>query len=544
MVAIAEKGQRGTEEKVKNLFRIGVYDPLPKGPFEELKREFGCQVDYLFELDKAQKKKPLFGDYDAVVIRSATKIGKDNLADPGRLKTIIRAGVGIDNVDVKAATERGIMVAITPESNTIAAAELTILHISNAARKFSQASHELKEGLWEKVSGFELKGKTLGIIGLGRIGKEVAKRAKLGLEMKVIAHDPFVSEEHAQKLGIELLSFGDLLRGADVITVHVPLEESTRHLIGKKEFEKVKNGVIIINAARGGIIDEKALVKAVQEGKVGAAGLDVFENEPEIDPDLLACRNITCTPHIGASTEEAGLKNAEQVAVLIRQIMQGEIVKGVNMPDISSEEIKRLEPYMELVSSLTSLARDLVSTPIKGISVDYQGEIAELNSKPLKAAVIEGFLKGVSEEPVNLINYEEVAKRRGLVVRESKDTRQNAYTNLIRIKLEHIKGEIQISGIVDHNGASVVEINGYQVDFPLHREKNLLLIQNKDKPGMVGKVSTKLGDLGINISRMNVADKNGRALMVLLLGRPLDRKLLKELQAIPGILRAQFVTLR
>lgn len=545
---IREKTPQGLvpEREKAPVARILICDPIPLDPFNKLKAK-GFEVDFKPKTPK-EALAQIIGDYDVVVVRSATKIPGDVLLDPRNLKLIVRAGEGVDSIDVKKATELGITVANTPGANSEAAAEHTVGLIFAAARHIPQAHGRLRQGSWERENfeGEELDGKKLGIIGLGKVGSRVGEIMK-NVGMKLLVYDPFITLEKANKLGVKLCSLEDLLKESDFVTVHMPLTDETRGMIGEEQLKMMKPTATIINVARGGIVDEKALFEAVSNGIIAGAAVDVFTKEPP-SPDLklLTSDNIIVTPHLGASTREAQDRVAVDAANQIAAFFNGEPVRGaVNTPKIETSILREIAPYARVAEKIARLAVLLASNrQIEGVTVDYTGKVADLDTRPLKAAIIGGLLTPISDEPVNLVNYEEAAARHGLIIREQKDPTQNSFTSVVTIRLRHQQEETRVDGVVGHDGARVVGINGYSVDFPLNGDSNLLLVSNKDIPGMVGRVASKLGESSVNIDQMSLASGKGdKALMVILMDKSLTREQVQEIQDIEGVSSAQFIKL-
>lgn len=531
--------------------RILICDTLPKKPFEQLINSCSYTADFKTNLTKDELAE-IIGEYDAVVIRSKTKITEDILAKSGKLSLIVRAGVGTDNIDVDAATKKGIIVANTPDANTDSAAEHAIALMFSLARRIPQAHKSLEEGKWTPVEfkGIELKGKILGIVGLGNIGKEVAKKAN-GLEMRVQAYDPYATQEQAEELSVKLVSKEELLQTSDVITLHTPLTKETKKIINNISLATMKKGAIIINDSRGEVIDEEALCNAIEEGQIAGAALDVYAGEPEINPRIIRLikdGKIVGTPHLGASTTEAQERVAMDAAEIVKKVFEGEIVRGtINLPRISPEIMREQSPYAQAASKFATLAFLISSGRIGKVDIEYFGDIAtQLDSRLIEASIIKGLVEPISEEPVNLVNYKNVATRRGLMVKEHKDPSQNSYTSLIGITLTHNEGKTRIEGTIGHNGPQVVGINDYPVDFPLREGEHLLICENENKPGMVGLVASLLGESDINISGMSLANNsiNSRhAMMAIRLETPLTDLQIEKIKMINGISTAQFISL-
>ena len=500
-------------------------------------QEFGAEVDVRLR----QSPEDLIAnipEYDAVVVRSETKITAAAIQAARRLQVVGRAGVGVDNIDVEAATQRGVLVVNAPTGNMISAAEHSVGLMLALARNIPQANATLHGGKWDRARfmGVELRGKTLGIIGLGQVGSEVARRAR-GLEMRVIGYDPFVPEERGRVMGVEMVSLEDLLRQSDFISVHTSLTEGTRGLIGDTELALMKPSVRIVNTARGGIVDEEALCRAVTEGRVAGAALDVFEGEPKVNPKLLESESIIVTPHLGASTAEAQERVALDVVEQIIAVFKGEPARyAVNAPLIPPETLSFLAPYIEVAVKTGKLAMQLCEGQLGSVTISYSGEIGLHDVSPLKAAVIRGLLAPVSEEQVTIVNAEIVARRRGMRIEEHKGPSHDIYSNLITVRVATSTGDTTVSATLAHDGPHVVLVNDYWVDIP-PTEGYLLMCENRDRPGMIGAVGTMLGGFDVNVSFMNVGrhTARGHALMVLMLDEPLNTEQLKKLQSIPDI---------
>ncbi len=403
------------------------------------------------------------GDYEALLVRSQTKVTAQIIEAGKKLQVIGRAGVGIDNIDVEAATRCGIIVVNAPTGNTISAAEHTIALMLALARHVPQANASLKSGQWRRndFMGTELRGKTLGIIGLGNVGSEVARRAR-GLEMKTIGYDPFVSADYAKKIQVDIVTLEQLLKVSDFITLHIPLTAQTRGLIGAKELAMVKPTARLINCARGGLIDDEALVKAVKEKKVAGAAIDVFETEPTTKSPLFEVDSIIVTPHLGASTAEAQVMAARDVAEQIIDIFKGQPAKyAVNAPFISTEAMSILTPFVRIARMLGRLVSQLGEGQANAIQIKYQGEIANYDTNVLKAAVLVGLLEGISEERINLVNANLVASRRGLNVVEQKEAVCENYASLVTVEVTTSQGATAVAGTVLHNEAHIVRVNNY-----------------------------------------------------------------------------------
>lgn len=497
--------------------KILISDPLSEDGLNIL-REAGLEVIYKPGLTVEELKREV-KEVSALIIRSGTKVTREIIEEGKNLKVIGRAGTGLDNVDLQAANEHGIVVMNVPGGNTLSAAEHTLALLFSLARKIPQANMSVKNGYWErkKYMGVELNGKTLGIIGLGRIGTIVAERA-MCLQMKVIAYDPFVTPEMAVKKGIELVSLDELYARADFITIHTPLTKETYHLINNEAFSKMKEGVYIINCARGGIIDEKALLEAINSGKVAGAALDVFEIEP-VPPDypLLKSDKVIATPHLGASTQEAQKIVAVEIAKQIADfLLHGVIRNAVNVPSISAELLKTIQPVLNLAEKIGLLAAQICEGAMVEIEITYRGELATLDTKPITLALVKGLLAPFLKEDVNYVNALFRAKERNIKVLESKTEETEDFTSLISVKIIHTQGETIIEGtLFGKSEPRIVKINGFRLDaLP---EGHMLYIFNEDKPGVIGKIGTILGKHNLNISRMYVGQDPMKKRNVILL---------------------------
>ncbi len=524
--------------------RVLICDPIAEDGIAVL-RQFGAQVDVRTGLPPDELEATV-DSYEALIVRSETKITRQVIAAAGKLQVVGRAGIGVDNIDLEAATERGIVVVNAPTGNIISAAEHAIALMMALARHIPDASASLKSGHWDRkrFMGLEVRGKTLGILGLGQVGSEVTRRAR-GLEMRVIAHDPFVPEERARVLGIELVPFQQLLRESDFLTVHTTLSEKTRSLIGEAELKEMKPTARLINTARGGIVNEEALEKALSEGRLAGAALDVFEKEPLTDHPLFGNEQVIATPHLGASTAEAQERVSQDVAEQIIAVLKGEPAQyAVNAPLISPESYTYLAPYTPVAFKTGSLAVQLCQGQMEKIEIDYAGELTQYDLTPLKAALVGGLLAPISEEHVNVVNVDVIAARRGMRISEKRSPSHELYANLTTVTITTTAGETKVSGTLAHDGPHIVLIDGFWVDVP-PGEGYLLACENRDRPGMVGAVGTLLGQFGVNISFMNVGrhEKRGTALMVLTLDEPTTAEQLDEVRKIPDIISAKLVRL-
>ena len=480
-----------------------------------------------------------------LVIRSGTRVTREVIECAPDLRVIGRAGIGVDNVDVAAATERGIVVVNTPEGNNITTAEHAIALLVALARHIPQATASMKAGRWEKKAfqGLELYNRTLGVAGIGNIGRIVAQRAK-GLGMKVIAFDPHVSPEAASRFDIELVSFEDLLARSDAITVHVPKTKDTTGLLNHETIGRCKPGVLLINAARGGIIDEVALHDALESGQVGGAGLDVFVEEPPPgDHPLVIHPRVICTPHLGASTEQAQVNVSIAVAEQVRDyLLEGVVRNAVNVPSISPELLSEVRPYLVLAEKLGRFQGQLSPGVIEQVEVEYAGDVADLDVAPITIACLKGVLESATDR-VNMVNAPLIAQERGIKVVESKASRQRDFASAITVR---IVGGVDrlITGAVFHGGQPrIVRIDDFMMEaIP---EGPTLLLQNQDQPGVVGTVGTLLGEAGINISRMQLAlvRERNEAAMLVNIDQSLEESVLDRLRNVPFVLSAQLVEL-
>ena len=499
-------------------------------------RERGCEVDEITG-ETPEQLIARIGDYDGLAIRSSTKVTKAILDAAPRLKVIGRAGIGVDNVDIPAASAQGVVVMNTPFGNSITTAEHAIALIFALARQLPEADLSTQQGKWEKnrFMGVEVTGKTLGLIGAGNIGSIVASRA-LGLRMKVIAYDPFLTPERAVEQGIEKVDLDSLLARADFITLHTPLTEQTRNILSRKNLAKTKKGVRIVNCARGGLIDEAALKDGLDSGHIGGAALDVFATEPAKDSPLFGTPNFICTPHLGASTNEAQVNVALQVAEQMADyLVNGGVTNALNMPSLSAEEAPKLRPYMALAENLGSLVGQLAHGSLDKISIEVEGAAAQLNPKPITGAVLSGLMRRYSDT-VNMVNAPFLAKERGLDVREVRHEREGVYHTLIRVAVETSQGKRSVAGTLFGNTQPrLVEIFGIGIEAEL--EGHMLYIVNEDAPGFIGRIGTLLGQNGINIGTFNLGrrEAGGEAILLLSVDQALPEDVLQAACALPGV---------
>ncbi|HVF51315.1 MAG TPA: phosphoglycerate dehydrogenase [Pyrinomonadaceae bacterium] len=487
-------------------------------------------------------------DVDGLVVRSETKVTAALLEYAGRLRVIGRAGVGVDNIDVAAATARGIAVMNAPDGNTMTTAEHTLALLLSLARRVPQGHASLSAGRWErkKFVGVELRGKTLGIVGLGRIGRVVASRAR-GFEMKVIAYDPFTAPEQARELGLELLPLAEVCARADFLTVHTPLTSETRGIIGAREFALMKRGVRVINCARGGLVDEHALYEAIKEGRVAGAALDVFETEPPAAGNpLLGLEEVIATPHLGASTREAQEGVALTVAEQMRDyFLTGALRGAVNVPTLNAQELSLLQPYLMLAERLGRFQAQLVDDAVREVRIVYAGEIGEVDAAPVTRAFLAGLLRNVSAR-ANFVNAFLIAEERGITVTASyKRTAGNELTPAIETHVVTSSVEHVVSGALfgPHDKGRITEIDGFRIEaIPTG---NMVVTRSSDVPGVIGRVGTCLGTHGVNISHFHLGrrERGGEAMAVIETDAPLDDATLAELRSFPEVISARRIEL-
>lgn len=497
--------------------RVLISDDLSAEGIEVFQKTPGIEVDVKTKMTPDELK-AVIRDYDALVIRSATKVTREVIDLADRLKVVGRAGIGLDNVDIPAASKRGIVVMNTPGGNAVTTGEHAIAMMLSLARKIPQATASMKAGKWEKskFTGHELLNKTLGIIGTGRVGSIVADRA-LGLKMKVLAYDPFISPEAAEKAGFTLATLDEIFRTADFITVHTPMTKETRGLINAAAFAKMKKSACVINCARGGIIDEKDLYDALVSGQVAGAALDVFVEEPTKNTALIALDNVICTPHLGASTDEAQINVAIAVAEQISAYLTtGEIKGAVNFPAVSAEILTVIRPYLNLAEKLGKFEAQLVSGGIEEVAVEYSGEILNYNVAPITISLLKGLLTPILNEGVNYINAPLVAKERGIRVVETRSSEVKDYTSMISVTVKTAREKTFAAGaIFGRQEPRIVRINKFTVE--VIPEGRMFVLYNNDKPGVIGNIGTTLGQNGVNISRLHLSREqvDGEAMVVL-----------------------------
>lgn len=519
--------------------RVLISDKLSAAAVEIFKNR-GVEADVKTGL-KPEELLAIIKDYDGLAIRSNTKVTAELLAAAPRLKVVGRAGIGVDNVDVEAATARGVVVMNTPFGNAITTAEHAISMMMALARDIPTASASTHAGKWEKnkFMGVELYGKTLGVIGCGNIGSIVADRA-LGLKMKVLAFDPYLSEERARDLGVEKADLDTIFARSDFITLHTPLTDNTRGIISAKSFAKMKNGVRIINCARGGLVNEADLKAAIESGKVAGAALDVFEEEPAKINPLFGMEKVVCTPHLGASTNEAQENVALQVAEQLSDyLLTGAVANALNMASVSAEDAPKLRPYMKLAEELGSFAGQIVQSGLKAVTVEYSGHVAELNTRPLTSIVLKGLMSPLMEN-VNMVNAPTVARERDIKVTEVKQDQNELYQTLVTLTVTTDQGKASVSGTLFGSRAPrLVDIDSIHVEAEIG--PHMLYVINTDKPGFIGALGTTLGQAGVNIASFHLgrAKSGGDAIALLQLDQAVSDALLAQVKALPHVKRAQ-----
>lgn len=511
----------------------------------EILKKAGLDVDVKTGM-KHDELKACIGEYHGLVIRSATKVTAEIIEAAKNLKVIGRAGSGLDNVDKAAASKKGIVVMNTPGGNTITTAEHSIALLFSLARMVPQATTSMKAGQWEKKKfmGVELFNKTLGIIGLGSIGNQVAKKAQ-GLEMVVIAYDPFLSDDKAKASGIEKVSLDELFSRSDFITIHTPLTPETKNLINSETIGKMKKEVRIINCARGGIINEKDMYEALKSGRVAGAALDVFEKEPPEDFSLIGLDNVICTPHLGAATEEAQENVAIAVAEQIADyLVRGTIRNAVNFPSIPADQVARLQPYLNLAEKLGSFAAQVFEGGITGVTIEYMGDVSELNTAPVTIAALKGLLTPILEETVNFVNAPFIAKERGIEVKETKTANAGDYQSMLALRIKAKDKERYFAGtLFSKKDPRIVQIDNFAVE--IVPEGIMLFIYNVDKPGVIGNLGSFFGKNNINIARMHFGRESvgGTAISVISIDSPVTSRHLDEIRKMSNILSVKVLNL-
>ncbi len=505
-------------------------------------RDRGIEADVKPGLSPADLR-AIIGAYDGLAIRSATKVTRELLDAAPNLKVVGRAGIGVDNVDVKSATARGVVVMNTPNGNAITTAEHAIAMMFALARQIPEASASTKGGKWEKnrFMGVELSGKVLGLVGCGNIGSIVADRAQ-GLKMRVIAYDPYLTEKRALELGVEKVELDALIARADIITLHTPLTDATRNLLSREALARTKKGVRIINCARGGLVDEAALADAIKAGHVAGAALDVFETEPATDSPLFGLENVVCTPHLGAATAEAQENVALQVAEQMSDfLLSGAVANAINMPSVTAEEAPRLRPYMELCRLLGAMAGQLTQArdgTLKRVTIEYEGHAASLNHRPLNAAALAGLL-GPMIEGANMVNAPVLARERGIDIAETVHDRPSEYQTLVRLTVETGQNVRALSGTLFAGARPrIVEIKGIRVEADFAR--HMLYVTNQDKPGFIGRFGATLAGAGINIATFHLgrAEQGGDAICMVSVDEKVPEEVLAMVRTLPLVMQA------
>jgi D-3-phosphoglycerate dehydrogenase len=522
------------QEGQDKMFRILVADAISEEGLAPLLESGNVEIVQK-KVEEVEEDLPYF---DALLVRSATKVTEELLEKMTRLKIIARAGVGVDNIDVEAATKKGVVVINAPDGNTISTAEHTFAMIASLVRHIPQANVSVKSREWKRSAfiGTELNGKNLGIIGFGRIGSELSKRAR-AFGMTIYVYDPFLAKNRAEKLGVNICSLDELLSVSDIITVHTPLTNETRGLLNLENLAKTKKGVYLINCARGGIIDENALIQYLELGHVAGAALDVFETEPPGNSKLLEFEQVIVTPHIGASTKEAQKNVATQVAKEVLQFLKGfPVTSSVNLPTLSKDIFEKIKPFYSLANKMGLLLSQCMKEPVQEISINYAGTVAELETTYISRSLLSGFLKPRIDSTVNEVNAAMIAKERGITFGEKFSSSTFGYANCITVKAVGEDKSFEIKGTqVNGYGPRIVSINGFNIDFL--PEGNLLYIQHTDRPGVIGKVGKILGDNDINIATMQVGrkEKGGEAIMMLSFDKPLDDHMIQQIASLNDI---------
>ena len=522
------------------MIRIAVLEKVSPAGLDVLRAVPDFDVMEVYEDDSARIRAVL-ADADALLVRSKTKVTSPFLDQAPALKVIGRPGTGVDNIDMAAATRRGIVVMNTPSGNSVSAAELALGLMLALLRRIPQANASLREGKWDRhrFTGTELAGKTLGVVGLGKIGTEVVKRA-LAFQTQVLAYDPFVSEALAREQNVWLVELNELLSKSDIVTLHVPVTPATRRLIGAEAIARMKDGAFLINTARGDLVDEDALIEALKSGKLAGAATDVFVNEPKANTELVGLANFVATPHIGASTVEAQEKVGYDIAVQVRDYFREGVVRNaVNFPSVSLAEHRSLAPFLELGERLGSFAGQLALGRIQEITVRYYGELTDLNTHLICSSILAGALRPVLTERVTLVNALETARERGIHFLESRSTRERSYSNLISVKVITDQGELWVEGSVLHKSRlHIVSLQGIDVDAPLGG--HMLVVSNEDTPGVIGRVGTILGDNGINIANFALGrrEDSSEAVGIVNVDSEISSEVMQQLRFLRPVRRA------
>ena len=521
--------------------RVLISDKLSQTAVDIFKQR-GIDVDFQPDLGKDKDKlHEIIKDYDGLAIRSATKVTAKIIEAADNLKVVGRAGIGVDNVDIPAASNRGIIIMNTPFGNTVTTAEHTMSLMMALARQIPQANASTQAGKWEKSKfmGVELFNKTLGLIGAGNIGSIVANRAQ-GMKMRVVAYDPFLSPERAKELGVEKVDLDEMLARADFITMHTPLTDKTRNILDATAINKMKRGVRIINCARGGLIDEVALKAALEAGHVAGAALDVYAVEPATENALFGMDNVICTPHLGAATSEAQENVAVQVAEQMSDyLLSGAVSNALNMPSITAEEAPILKPFIKLVEQLGSFAGQLTKSAIKGITIEYCGGVADMNISALTSAMLAGIMRPLLGE-VNMVSAPIMAKERGIKVDEVRQTKRGVYDNYIRLIVETETQTRSVAGTVFGDGKPrLIQIKGINLEAEL--SENMLYVSNEDKPGFIGALGSVLGEAGLNIATFHLGrqEREGAAIALVAIDGGVPDEVIAKIEALPNVRQAK-----
>lgn len=530
---------------VKAMKKILISDKLAEDGINFLNAQEGIQIHIQTGLNEDALCE-IIPEYDALLIRSDTQVTARVLKAATRLKVVGRAGIGVDNVDLNAATEQGIIVMNTPDANATTTAELAIAHMFSLSRNLPIANQSVREGKWErsKLMGAEIAHKTLAVLGFGTIGRIVAQRGN-GLGMCVIAYDPFVAPDIFTKHGAEMVDLETLVKQADYLTLHCPLLEKTKNIIGREQLAVMKKSARLINCARGGLVDEAALYDALKEGRIAGAALDVYENEPPKDSPLLTLDNVVFTPHLGASTKEAQVAVSVEIArQAVKYLQTGEAVNALNLPRLSAEELKKAQPFMNLANILGKVLVGLIDKPIEKLEVAVFGKAAQVKIRPISAEAMVGLLAGQLSTPVNRVNVENIAKRQGITLIESQTEESEGYQSLIKITGHCADKSVSLAGTLlgDHH-PRLVSINHFEIE--VVPEGALLITRHDDKPGVIAAISSILGAANINITRMQVsiADEHQLAMMVISVSNPLNEQVLKSVCEVPAVQTARQIAL-
>jgi len=521
--------------------KVLIADPIADAGVEILRKY--AEVDIQKALPPEQLQ-AIIGDYEALIVRSQTKVTADIIDAGTKLQVIGRAGVGIDNIDVEAATRRGILVVNSPEGNIVSTAEHTIAMLLSLARRIPKADSLLHANVWNRqLKGTEIRNKTLGIIGLGRVGTEVAQLAQ-GLRMSVIAYDPLISESRADRLGLQLVELETLLATSDFITIHVPMNSSTRGLISARQLKLMKPTALLVNCARGGIVDEEALYKALEQGLLAGAAIDVFSQEPAQDNILFKSDKVIVTPHLAASTSEAEISAARDIAEQVADVISGRPAKfTVNAPMIPVEAMPVLGPYMEIGTKLSRIAIQLISGHPESLTIHYQGDISKEETNPIKVAVLSSMLGKMVDERVTVVNADRIASERGITVTEQKDATCENYANMLAVEIHTTSGSTLVAGSSLRGRAYLTRLDAYWLEVETSTDY-MLFAEHKDRPGVIGAVGTITGEAGVNISQMHTSvstQDSTKAMMVLSLDGPLPEDSYQQILAIPNMRKVVIV---